>query len=174
MAYGSGTFVTAGFPGTYFRTSTDGINWTNRASGFGGSISGLVFANGTFVAVADDGVILTSADGTMWTRVTQRATKDLWGIAYGNSRYVIVGENGTILRSGSTSIPILSGSSQSHGFLVALMGEIGRGYRIQVVTNLALPNWADLFSFTNSAVKMEFLDAEATNIPQRYYRALSP
>src|SRR5439155_12927822 len=53
--YGNGAFATAGYPGTYIRTSTDAVNWANQLSGFGGSISALVFANGTFVGAADLG-----------------------------------------------------------------------------------------------------------------------
>ena len=58
-----------------------------------------------FVAVGDNGTILTSSDGTTWTSRTSGTTEYLRGGAYGNSTLVVVGASGTILTSsdGTTS-----------------------------------------------------------------------
>lgn len=55
-----------------------------------------------------------------------------------------------------------------------MSGEIGRGYRIQTRTNLAEGDWEDFLSFTNTGPVMEFLDTSVTNLPSRFYRAVSP
>ena len=52
-----------------------------------------------FVAVGDNGTILTSSDGTTWTSRTSGTTEKLRGGAYGNSTLVVVGASGTILTS---------------------------------------------------------------------------
>jgi len=52
-----------------------------------------------FVAVGDNGTILTSSDGTTWTSRTSGTTEYLRGGAYGNSTLVVVGLSGTILTS---------------------------------------------------------------------------
>jgi len=52
-----------------------------------------------FVAVGDNGTILTSSDGTTWTSRTSGTTEYLRGGAYGNSTLVVVGASGTILTS---------------------------------------------------------------------------
>ena len=50
----------------------------------------------------------------------------------------------------------------------------GHSYRIQASTNLAGTDWTDLVNFTNTAETMQFLDNEGTNLPTRFYRAVSP
>jgi hypothetical protein len=174
-AYGNGLFAIAGFPGTVIETSPDGVTWTNRTTDFGASISGLLFANGSFVAAADNGVVLTSTDGIAWGRRPRKASKNLWAVAYGQSTYVVVGDNGTIIQSASSSIPVLTATnSESLGFQLSLTGEIGRAYRIQAVTNISSTDWQDIAGFTNTTATMLFLDSNTTNFPQRFYRAVSP
>jgi hypothetical protein len=87
-----------------------------------------------------------------------------------------VGENGSILQSADFSVPVVSGRSlsASGGFQLSMTGEIGRQYRLQMVTNVAGTNWADLFTFTNTAATMQLLDTEVTNASSRFYRAVSP
>lgn len=55
---------------------------------------------GQFVAVGENGTILTSPDGVAWTpRVSGFPTRWLVGVGYGNGLYVAVGEAGLILTS---------------------------------------------------------------------------
>jgi hypothetical protein len=56
-------------------------------------------SSGLFVAVGDNGKILTSSDGTTWTSRTSGTTEYLRGGAYGNSTFVVVGASGTIITS---------------------------------------------------------------------------
>jgi len=41
-------------------TSPDGVTWTPRTSGTSNDLNGVAYGNGTFVAVGEDGIILTS------------------------------------------------------------------------------------------------------------------
>jgi len=75
---------------------------------------------GLFVAVGDNGTILTSPDGTTWTQRTSTpgpfgARVHLYDVTYGNGLFVTVGgDNGTILTSpdGTTWAKRNSGTSE--------------------------------------------------------------
>jgi len=54
---------------------------------------------GLFVAVGDNGTILTSPDGTTWAKRNSGTSNDLYGVTYGNGLFVAVGQSGTILTS---------------------------------------------------------------------------
>jgi hypothetical protein len=174
VTYGNGLYAVAGFPGTYIRTSLDGVTWSNHPAGYNVSISGLGYGNGTFIAAADDGALVISTNGVVWNKQASKATSDLWAVAYGASTFVIAGYSGTILQSDDLSIPWLSGQTAPGGFQLSLTGEIGRAYRVQTTTNFLTPEWSDLFSVVNDAWTTNLLDAAATNFPQRFYRAVTP
>jgi hypothetical protein len=74
-----------------------GTTWTVRA--FSNPLLDIAYGNGTFVAVGEDGAILTSPDGTTWTARNSGADIILLGVAYGNGTFVAVGEEGTLLTS---------------------------------------------------------------------------
>jgi hypothetical protein len=65
--------------------------WTERTSGTTNALYGVTYGNGTFVAVGDDGTILTSPDGAGWTTRTSGITDYLSGVTYGNGTFVAVG-----------------------------------------------------------------------------------
>ncbi len=52
------------------------------------SLNAVTFANGLFVAVGDNGTILTSPDGDVWTARPSGTTDRLLAIAFGNGRFV--------------------------------------------------------------------------------------
>ena len=70
--------------------------------------------SGGFVAVGDDGTILTSSNGTSWTSRTFGTGSVLFGVSYGVSTFVAVGYSGTILTSsdGTSWTSRTSGTSQ--------------------------------------------------------------
>jgi len=132
--YGNGLFVTYGTKGK-IHTSPDGTTWTERTCYYGASpcqnaeygtpqdledLHGLTYGNGLFVAVGDNGTILTSPDGTTWTQRTSPpgpfgARVHLYDVTYGNGLFVTVGgDNGTILTSpdGTTWAKRNSGTSE--------------------------------------------------------------
>ena len=57
------------------------------------------------------------------------------------------------------------------GFRLTLTGEFGTNYALQGSTNLA--NWNQLGTVTNTYGTVQFTDLAATNLPRRFYRAVS-
>jgi hypothetical protein len=98
-AHGAGRHVLVGTKGRII-TSTGDLNaWTSIVSGTGDRLDRVVFAQNTFVAVGENGSIVTSADGLAWTNRTRGVNHDLDGLAVANGRAVAVGKGGTILTS---------------------------------------------------------------------------
>ena len=66
-----------------------------------GSLRDISYANGTFIAVGDTGLIRTSSDGITWTTRTSGITENLNGIIYNadDATWVVVGDNNAILTS---------------------------------------------------------------------------
>ncbi len=62
------------------------------------------------------------------------------------------------------------------GFAASLTLTPGQSYRIQATTNLAANPvaWTVLTNFTAGVTNFSFLDRTATNVPQRFYRIVSP
>ena len=67
--------------------------WTVVPSGTTSSLNAIAFGKGLFVAVGDNGTILTSADGNVWTPRTSGTTDRLLAIALGNGRFVATRAN---------------------------------------------------------------------------------
>jgi len=79
-------------------TSSDGITWTKRNAGIKNTINSVIYGDGRFVAVSDNGTIHSSADGIAWTTTTL-GTMGFYSIAYGLHQYVAVGGNALIIAS---------------------------------------------------------------------------
>jgi len=58
------------------------------------------------------------------------------------------------------------------GYRFLLTGEFGGQYQIEASTDLV--QWTPLVTLTNTYGTVQFTDASATNLPQRFYRAVSP
>ena len=76
------------------------MSWTSRTSGTTEYLRGVTHDGvGLFVAVGDDGNILTSSDnGTTWTSRTG-TSDNLKSVTHGNNTYVVVGQGGVLLTS---------------------------------------------------------------------------
>ncbi len=100
VTYGNGIFVSVG-SGYYeglILSSFDGIQWTARESNTLYPLNKVVFGNGTFVAIGENGIVLTSPDGISWT-IRTPISFQLNDIAFGNGIFVGVGNDGTIVTS---------------------------------------------------------------------------
>ena len=105
VAYGNGTFVAVmdqwgGTTGTLI--SHDGHQWMTAGPLIGKNLRGVTFANGTFLAVGNDGVAFSSVTGSNWLAAYTGLYKDgdnLRGVTYANGLWTIVGNNGIILTS---------------------------------------------------------------------------
>lgn len=94
-----------------------------------GHLLGLIFAGGQFVAVGQNGALLTSVDGVEWQQAVVNQSLYLQGVAYGNGRYVAAGAGGVVLVSddGRTWArrPDLPGPVLAVGSLVFAGGRFG-------------------------------------------------
>lgn len=96
---GNGKWVAVGQSGK-IASSTNGITWTQRTSGFGTSwVRWVAYGGGTWVAVGDGGKMSTSTDGETWTANTGsnfNTSYDIGHVAYGNGVWVGINANGTL------------------------------------------------------------------------------
>lgn len=63
------------------------------------TLNSVIYGNSLFVAVGNNGMILTSPDGTTWTIKNSGTTYLLSSVTYGNGQFVAVGDSGVILTS---------------------------------------------------------------------------
>ena len=89
--------VAVGDNGSIYTSADNGDSCTSRTSGTTVEFNELYYGNSTFVALGDNGTILSSTDGTTWTARTSGTTDSLYSGTYGNSNFVAVGANGTLL-----------------------------------------------------------------------------
>jgi hypothetical protein len=80
------------------RTFTSGANWIseNRPPS---ALHGVAFGNGCYVAVGNEGLILTAGPEMIWKERKSGTDDRLRGITFGNGVFVAVGYEGTILTS---------------------------------------------------------------------------
>jgi len=94
-------FANGNFIGDDGSTSQDGINWTPPNT-LDGSLVGVVWANGTYVAVGSpDASVFTSSNGTDWNSVNSEPFGTLAKIIYSQNHFIAVGADGLILTSSS-------------------------------------------------------------------------
>jgi hypothetical protein len=101
VAFGNGLFVAVGDSGTIL-TSTDGANWTLRASAAANlRFYAVTYGSNSFVAVGatiesiNHPVVWTSPEGITWTPRDTTSLESSWlqGVTYGKGLYVGVGGN---------------------------------------------------------------------------------
>lgn len=97
MAAGRGHRVWVGSRQT--AVSKDGTTWQAQPLPTGTHLTAVAFGGGQFVAVGEDGLVMTSLDGEHWTRQDTGTNAFLADIASDGTRFVAVGEKGTILTS---------------------------------------------------------------------------
>jgi hypothetical protein len=71
----------------------DTWHWRNPSPP-GNDLKGVAYAQGKFVAVGDEGTIITSSDGVKWVERETGTDYGLRAVAYGNRTFVVVGKNG--------------------------------------------------------------------------------
>ncbi len=100
---GSGLYVAVASTGVGNRvmTSSDGMNWTNRASAADLAWRAVCWGGGLFFAVASTGSgnrVMTSPDGLSWT-IGQAADVGWRGCTWGNNTFVAVGDVNRVMTS---------------------------------------------------------------------------
>jgi hypothetical protein len=101
VAYGAGKFVVLNALGAIF-SSEDGTTWTPRPHEPVGSLTGITYGNGLFVAVGGTDwptrrTVLTSADGITWTTQVSviSIANGIDAVTFGSGLFVAVGDSGT-------------------------------------------------------------------------------
>jgi hypothetical protein len=95
-------------------------NWANP-SPQGNTLHGVTWHVGQFVAVGENGTILTSADGSDWDIRISNTTRTLASVAWHGSQFVAAGEDGTILTS-ADGVAWTKRSPGTNAFLNSLAG----------------------------------------------------
>ena len=116
ICYSSELGIFVGVSDSVIYFSYDGINWTFKPLGFKVILSSILYNSNLklFVAVGENGVILTSSDGINWTVVqTSGVSNWLYSITYSDelNLFVAVGGHGVIL----TSPDAITWTSQTSG-----------------------------------------------------------
>lgn len=99
VAVRNGRYVVTGAGGTLLTSDNRGTNWTQRIVPVTSFLSGVAAGPDGFVAVGDNGVVITSADGASWTLRNSGTTDWLFRVRHLGGQFNTVGENGTILQS---------------------------------------------------------------------------
>ena len=78
-------------------TSPDGTTWTARSAAEANQWRSVMYGNGVFVAVSQNGTnrVMTSPDGTTWTARSAAEATTWVGVTYGNGVFVAVANLGT-------------------------------------------------------------------------------
>ena len=104
------SYVTVGTGGSIFVGAGIGTNsLTNRNSLTLSDLNSVSFSfntsinSGYFVAVGDNGVILTSNSGQVWDSMDSPTTQTLNKVIFAEGQFVIVGNSGTVIKSTSQS-----------------------------------------------------------------------
>jgi hypothetical protein len=103
LTFADGHFVAVGYGALqpiYIISSTDGIHWSSPQSyPTRETLFAVAYGNGLYVAVGDQGTILTSSDLATWTLRSSGTTKRLRAITYTGTRFLVGGESATMITS---------------------------------------------------------------------------
>jgi hypothetical protein len=89
--------------------------------------------------------------------------------------FVVVDGGGGIWQSDPLpTARLMAGALSQQGLPLKITGEEGLSYRLQAADNLSSTNWNDLWAYTNAAPATNFVDMDAINFNQRFYRVVSP
>ena len=105
VAYNIDNIVVVGNAGTIYSTFNTSV-WYPQDSGTLENLNSVIWANDLFVAVGDNGTIITaSIDATTWAVQTSGTTKNLQDVTFNSDtgEWVVVGDNDTVMRSPDAS-----------------------------------------------------------------------
>jgi hypothetical protein len=117
IAFSGSQFVAVGLFGGPLAVSSNALDWASVASPFPGSLNGIAFGNGTWVAAGEAGTVLTSTAPSQegsWTSRNTLTTAVLDDVAFGDNLFVAVGDRGTVLTSETGSNWVLQASGTSN------------------------------------------------------------
>jgi hypothetical protein len=147
-------------------TSTDGMNWVSQSSGVTGSLEGLAWGNGRFIATAWDRIVV-STDGLRWVPQRIRRRNGGTGIAWGKNTFVVV-DGYYILQSD----PFFGLKMQNPAELT-VSALPGQSFRIEAASELNDAGvWQPLATLTLTNSSYLWRDDSANLPDRRFYRAV--
>lgn len=90
--------------GAITQTGSQGVNWNDKLTPIGSSLTGIEYANSQFIAVGASGSIYTSADGDYFTSRTSNTSALLNAVLYGGAKWIVGGAAGTITTSSDNGV----------------------------------------------------------------------
>jgi hypothetical protein len=140
-------------------------HWEVKPSNAAASLSAVIFGNGLFVAVGDNGTIVTSPDGEVWTARVSGTSDRLRAITYGSGHFVATKEN--------RSQPILTspdGINWNPATVIGMNGapaESGAWQQIAFAAGRFLAIGPSQSSFTDVLISEDGLSFKAV-VPAKY------
>ena len=154
VAYGKGKYVVVSFESGIYTSDKVYDGWTNTLSI--SNLESVVFTGDKFIAVGDEGLILTSTDGSEWTEITRFTTNDLTDVLYTNGTVIAVGSNGTVFVS-ENCIDWYDHSTDMIDDIRTVYHDNGKYYVAgldgQILVSSTLSNWVEAVSTSSSDVR---------------------
>jgi hypothetical protein len=100
--------------------SLDYWNWRNPLPQ-GSYLTKVEYLNGIFVAVGENGAIVTSSDGVYWVARNSGTNEPLCDVAYGNGIFVAISRFGTILTSPDAEVWTIRKTAQKEPYTIYLL-----------------------------------------------------
>ncbi|MBX3750330.1 MAG: immunoglobulin domain-containing protein [Opitutaceae bacterium] len=144
VAYGNGVYVAVGGvsnPGTnnfqsHVVTSTDGVNWTVRFANTPNMFRGIVFQDGVFTAVGNNGEIRRSEDGINWWHANDSDLQtNFLGISYLDGHYYVTAASGNATSTVFESQSAVLISSNGDEWVRVTLGTSNIPYRTALFQN---------------------------------------
>jgi hypothetical protein len=171
ITFVNGEFVIATNDGIVF-TTTNAVQFS-ASYPFGGNLRAITWAHGLWIVVGNNGQISTSPNRVIWTRRASRTFENHHQVALLGGQLLVIGNRGTILQSGrfvtELEAPVFM---PGVGFRFPFKGVLNQPYQVQASTNLL--DWTNLLTFTNTLPGDVFIDTDALQFPQRFYRLVEP
>ena len=95
ITYGNGSYVAVG--NGVVLNSADATNWNVIREG--NWLNAIAFGTNLFVAVGDNGLIISSTNLAQWQTNFVSTSDSLYGVTYGDDQFVAVGNDSTIVRA---------------------------------------------------------------------------
>ena len=145
---------------SYLETS-DGTTWTTPDKI---AISGII--NGNIVVTYTDKIpaVLATEDGIHWTRIKPTHSDNPIPMAAPAQPAVVVDNNQSkTISDGSLRVDL-----NGRAYKLNLTSSVGQSMEIQASSDLQ--SWETLTTITNTGGTLHFIDPDAKNYPQRFYR----
>jgi hypothetical protein len=162
--------------------------WKTLDTGTGVQVSSLTYLSGMFIGSGQDldlnqSSIIFSRDGTNWSKANFHSPDKIGKIAFTGSRFAGIGSVniGTLDQPNYRSTFYISDPVIGMGIQpgsapgINLSGLVGRSYQIQCLNGAPTNgsnSWQVLTNFTLPSSPYTWTDVSATNLPQRFYRAV--